>query len=453
MLKLTFMGANLTVTGSRHLLECNQHRVLVDCGLFQGDKDLRERNWQPFPVDPASIDCLLLTHAHIDHSGWIPRLMNEGFSGPVYCTKATEELSDLLLQDSGHIQEDDATRANLHGYSRHSPALPLFTQEDAIRALRFFKTLNYNKVFSPVKGLDVSFSRAGHILGSAYIVAKCEGKTILFSGDIGRQKDPIMNSPATPPADVDYIVLESTYGDRLHKDVNPMIEMQELIQGTINRGGTVVFPAFAVGRTQSLLYYLHELVIKKQIPRVPIYLDSPMAIDATKFLCEYPEEHRLSVTECPLIGKTAIYTQSVEASKAISARKEPCIIISASGMATGGRVLHHLKNYLPDPNSCVIFTGFQAAETRGRLLLDGIKELKIHGESVSVRASIADLDNMSAHADYGEMLTWLEGIKSKPKKVFLVHGEKTAAASFAEKIKAKFGWDVVIPKHLESVVL
>lgn len=455
-MQLTFLGATGTVTGSKYLLEAQGQRFLIDCGLFQGHKELRLRNWQPLAVEPRSIDAVVLTHAHLDHTGYIPRLVKDGYTGPIYCTEATADLCSILLPDSGHIHEEDAKRANRYGYTKHSPALPLYTEEEALESLRYFKPLDFDQSNALGDGLEYSFHRAGHILGAAFIhlVAK-QGKSVLFSGDIGRLQDPVMKAPAKPP-DADYLLVESTYGDRLHQSSDPESDIGTIIQKTVERGGTVVIPAFAVGRAQAMLYYIYKLKEKGAIPDyLPIYLDSPMAINASELMGKHIGDHRLTRELCHAVCSVAKYTRSVEESKAILSDRShvPKVIISASGMATGGRILHHLKHFVGDPQNTILFGGFQAGGTRGDKLTRGAETIRIHGNDWPVRAEIAQLHNMSAHGDYEEILTWLSGFKSKPTRTFVVHGEKEAAASMKARIESKFGWDVSLPEYLQKVDL
>lgn len=463
MATLQFLGATETVTGSRHLLELDGYRVMVDCGLFQGFKALRERNWKPFPVNPASINSIILTHAHIDHTGYLPRLVREGFSGPVFATPASVELARILLPDSAKLQEEEADYANRKGYSVHQPALPLYSVRDASKALKLFEPVKYDRTIEITKRLSFQFVEAGHIIGSGF--ARIDMKTldgreirVLATGDIGRYDEPILKDPETVE-EADYVILESTYGDREHPDVDVKARLAEIINGTVARGGQVVIPSFAVGRTQQVVYLLRELEDAGEIPVLPVYVDSPMAVSAIKLYLRHPENHDLEMTALmnekrnPLATRNFILARTVAESKAVSARNEPGIIISASGMATGGRILHHLRQRLPDERNTIVFVGFQAAGTRGRRLVEGEPEIKMFGENVPVRAKIEQLDSLSAHGDWREILRWLSGFKKAPKRVFLVHGEPHAAQSLKEKIQAQFGWDVEIPKYLDKVEL
>jgi len=451
-MKLTFLGATRTVTGSKYLLESAGKRVLVDCGLFQGYKELRLRNWDEFPIDPASIDLIVLTHAHIDHSGYIPLLVKNGFKGKVICTHPTKELCEILLKDSGYLQEEDARRANKYNYSKHKIALPLYTVADAKKALTQFESLSFGEPYYIDDGFHFAFNRAGHILGAASIRMHCEHKSIVFSGDIGRFEDPLLK----PPADIDYadiLICESTYGNKLHDTSNPIQELGAVIRDTAARGGAVLIPSFAVGRAQSILYYLKLLKESGDIPHMPIYLDSPMATSATNLLCSFSRELRVDSAMAKAICSVASYVTTPEESYRIGNLSMPRIIVSASGMATGGRVLHHLKQFLPNYRHTVLFAGFQAGGTRGDRLLRGEKEVKIHGQLIPVKASVHCLNSLSAHADYKELLQWLSTLKKAPTKVFITHGEQESALAFKDKIQEKFGWDVTVPEYLDSIDL
>lgn len=451
-MKLTFLGAAETVTGSRFLIDKDNKHLLVDCGLFQGLKKLRERNWATFPVKPKNIDAIVLTHAHIDHSGYIPRLCRNGFRGSIYCTEATLDLCKILLPDAGYLQEKEAERANHYGYTRHKPALPLYTEEDAKRSLKQFIPLPYNTDFHPVKGLNASFRMAGHILGSASVQITDGHKRLTFTGDVGRLEDPIM-LPPEPLEDTDYLVIESTYGDRRHSTVDPLKTLQATIQATFKKGGNVLIPSFAVGRAQHILYMLDRLILEHRIPAMPIYLDSPMAIDATGLFHHYQPQHKLSKNHCKSMCRRAIYTRTVEESKAIATQAMPKIIISASGMLTGGRVLHHLKIYVSNKNNTIVFPGYQAAGTRGATMLAGAETVKIHGEYLPVRAKLVQIEGLSAHADYSEMIEWLGRSTLHPRKTFIVHGEPQSQDAFRRHLNDRFSWEAVIPGQGDSVIL
>jgi len=405
-LTVTIHGAARTVTGSCFEVAAGRKRLLVDCGLFQGFKPLRLRNWAPFPVDPKSIDTVVLTHAHLDHTGYLPLLIKQGFAGPVICTEATRDLCAILLPDSGHLLEKDAEFANRHGYSKHRPALPLYTQEDAEAALESFKPVDFNEQRSFASGIQLRFLPAGHILGAAIVELSIAGTKIVFSGDIGRPNSPTMLDP-TPVKQADYLFVESTYGNRTHDPRDPEDALADVIVRTVGRGGTVLIPAFAVGRAQTLMFHLHRLKVARRIPDVPIFLDSPMAVNVTDLLCKYLPYHKLDAEQCRLTCAVARYVRDSEASKALDRDPMPKIIISASGMATGGRIVHHLKYYAPDRKNTVLFAGFQAGGTRGAAMTAGADSVKIHGQYVPVRAEIANLDMLSAHADASEILGWL----------------------------------------------
>ncbi|TDU31660.1 metallo-beta-lactamase family protein [Panacagrimonas perspica] len=450
-MKIQFCGATGTVTGSRYVLTHRDRRLLVDCGLFQGYKQLRLRNWARPPFDPAAIEAVLLTHAHLDHSGYLPLLMRRGFAGPILCSKATRDLCRILLPDSGRIQEEDAERANRRHYSKHSPAKPLYTEADAVRVLEQFVVRDMDADFEPLPGLNVRMLPAGHLLGSAMILIDDGHRRVLFSGDVGRPGDAIMREPSRPPS-ADVLILESTYGDRLHDPADPQVALGQVVRRVADRGGVVVVPAFSVGRAQTLLWYLHCLRENGGIPRaIPIYLNSPMAIDATAIYRRHHREHRLSADQCAQMCGVARMVNTVEESRALNLRRDPMILIAGSGMATGGRVIHHLRAFAPDPANAIVLTGFQAGGTRGAALLAGADTLKIHGEHVPVRAEVVSISNLSAHADYAEMIRWLETTSSPPGKTYLTHGEPAAADALRLRIQESLGWDCTIPEYLESV--
>ncbi|MCF8882069.1 MBL fold metallo-hydrolase [Erythrobacter sp. SN021] len=450
--KLSFLGAAGTVTGSKYLLQTPEHRILIDCGMFQGFKQLRLRNWQPFPVDPASLDAVLLTHAHLDHSGYIPALVRDGFAGPVISTHATHRLCELLLPDSGYLMEADARYAKRRGYSKHDDPRPLYTQADAKACLNSFRSVDFSKAVAVTPDCSAIFRPMGHILGAASIELRCGDLKVAFSGDIGRYGSATMVDPE-PIREADYIITESTYGNRHHGEGDPETLLEEIIGRTVRRGGTVLIPSFAVGRAQTLLYHLGQLQRKGRIPALPIYLDSPMAINASSIFCEHVGEHRLTEEECRAACGIATYVREAEESKQLNRDAMPKIIISASGMATGGRILHHLKHYAPSHRNTIVLAGFQAGGTRGAALRDGAKELKIHGSYVPVRAEVAQLDMLSAHADQNELLRWLEGFRSPPRKVFVTHGEATASDTFRLLISERLGWNARVPEHGEEVAL
>lgn len=449
---VSFLGAIDTVTGSRYLLRGSRARVLVDCGLFQGPKKLRERNWAPPGIDVASLDAIVLTHAHIDHSGYLPRLCKLGYTGPIYCTRGTYDLLRLLLPDAGYLQEEEANHANKWGYTRHHPALPLYTREDAERCLEQLRPVERHRAIDVAPDVVATFSRAGHIVGSSCVHVRIDGATIAFSGDVGRPADPIM-APPEPMPNADYLVVESTYGDRRHAREDVAAALARVINDTIERKGVVVVPAFAVGRAQHLLYFISKLRAERRIPPCPVFLDSPMAINATELFRAHSDEHALSPSECASMCNVAQYTQTAEQSKEIDRGSGPMVIISASGMCTGGRVLHHLRRFLPDERATILFVGYQAAGTRGRSLVDGEDELKLQGQYVPVRARIAQLDGLSAHADYAELVDWLRRSNLTPRDVFVTHGEASASDALRRRLSDAFGWRARVPDLNETVSL
>ena len=451
-MKLQFLGATQTVTGSRYLVSGNGSRVLVDCGLFQGVKNLRERNRQPLPVEAEDIDAVVLSHAHIDHSGFLPALYRHGYRGPVYCTPATHALCRVLLPDAGFLQEEDAHYANRRRFSKHDPAEPLFTQQDAENVLRQFREIGWGDVHPVVKGIDVTLRPSGHILGASSVRVNDGTRTLVFSGDLGRYHDPIM-FPPEPLLPADYLVVESTYGDRRHPPLDAERVLGDIIERTVGRGGVVLVPAFAVGRAQLLLFLLQRLRARRAIPDVPIYLNSPMAIRATAIFCRFHREHRLSDDDCELIDATTTYVRTVEESQALTRQKYPCVIISASGMAVGGRVLHHLKALVGDHRNSVVFAGFQAPGTRGAALVGGDERIKIHGAWLPVRAEIHNLDALSAHADADEILRWLATCREAPRRTFITHGEPAAADALRVRIHDELGWKAVVPEYGQEVLL
>ena len=439
MVTLTSLGGAGTVTGSKHLLDHAGGHILVDCGLFQGHRELRELNWKPLSVDASSIGAVVLTHAHLDHSGYLPKLMREGFAGNIYATPATIDVARLILLDSAFLQEKDAEFANRHGFSRHQPALPLYTKRDAERAIEAFRPVPFGSSVQLPGGATLLFRRAGHILGAATAQLEVEDIKGVFSGDLGRYGDAMMPDPE-PVHQADYLVLESTYGNRVHSQVDPEEALHEVIERTVRRGGTVVIPAFAVGRAQSLLYHLWRLRERGKLGLVPVFVDSPMATSATDLLCVHKDDHRLDAQVCRDACDIATYVRDTEGSKSLSANRMPKVIISASGMATGGRVLHHIKAFGIDPHSTILFSGFQATGTRGRALVDGAREVKIHGEWIKIKAEVANLAMLSAHADANEILRWLGGFEEPPRHTFIVHGEPQSAAALRERLANELGW-------------
>lgn len=452
MATLTALGGAGTVTGSKHLLEVNGVRILIDCGLFQGMKALRQRNWEPLSVAASRIDAVVLTHAHLDHSGYLPRLIKEGFRGPIFATSGTIDLAKLILLDSAHLQEKDAEFANRRGYSVHKPALPLYGVDDVQRTIPLFREIEPHQTTELPGGIKLTLHRAGHIIGAASAELRWAGGSILFSGDLGRYTDLVMAAPESPPL-ADHIVIESTYGDRRHERADPVAALGQIIDRTVKRGGSVIIPAFAVGRTQSLLYCLWRLKQAGDLDLIPVFVDSPMATSATDLMCKHPEDHRLDEPTCRASCETATYVRDAEASKALTRDRFPKVIISASGMATGGRVLHHLKAFGTSSRNTIILSGFQAAGTRGRLLQDGARELKIHGEWVSIRAEIADLPVLSAHADSDELMTWLGSVPGRPSKVLVYHGEPSASDALRDRIVTELEWPAAVLQMDETITL
>jgi metallo-beta-lactamase family protein len=453
---LTFLGAARTVTGSKYLLEQGGSRVLIDCGLFQGLKELRLRNWDSFPVPPASITAMVLTHAHLDHVGYLPRLVAQGYRGRVFCTGGTADLCRLVLPDSARIQEEDARQANRHGYSKHHPALPLYRESDALRALTQLQPLGFDREIEVAPGIRIRFAPAGHLLGSAYVLARLgDGKTILFGGDLGRYGRPVLPDPVDA-VDAHVVLVESTYGDRDHAPDDDAEPLAETIRDTARRGGRIIIPAFAIGRVEELLYWVRRLEHERRIPVLPVYVDSPMAAEALRFytsrVSELDADMRPAQKGVAIFGSTRFQTvSSPQESKALTASQQSAIVISSSGMATGGRVLHHMVAALPDPKHTVLFVGYQAAGTRGRRLVDGAREVKIHGRLVPVAARIVKIDSMSAHADRGEILRWLRTVPHAPARLCLVHGEPEPMAALQARVKEQLGWDALMPVHGERI--
>jgi metallo-beta-lactamase family protein len=456
---LRFLGAAGTVTGSRFLVDHGPGRTLVDCGLFQGPRSLRERNWEPFPEDVATLDRIVLTHAHIDHSGFLPRLVRQGYDGPVWASAATCDLLALTLPDAGHLQEEEARWRNRKGRTRHRPALPLFTEDDARQALDLLRPVPYDQVLDLDGTVGLRLLRAGHILGSALVEFRWPEpgpqSTLLFSGDLGRLGQPILKDPA-PVRSAGILVLESTYGDRTHPDVMPAEELQRLIHRTVDRKGILLIPSFAIGRTHLLLYMLYDLQMAGSIPILPLYIDSPMAISAVPLYCRHTEEHDLTMRaltaeECPLRPRNLRMMRTVEQSKSLNDLEGPAIIISASGMATGGRIVHHLRRRLDDPRNMVLFVGYQAQGTRGRYLQDGAEKIRIYGDEIAVRAQVETLSGLSAHADAEETLAWLGHFDYAPRMTYLVHGEPDSSRALAALIGERLGWNVAVAEEDREV--
>lgn len=459
--ELQFLGAAGTVTGSRHLLRVNGRHIIIDCGLFQGGRRNKEMNWEPFPMPPEQIDAVILTHAHIDHTGYLPRLVQQGFRGAIYATEASCALLDILLPDSAHLNEQDAAYANKKGYGRYQPALPLYTTDDAQETLRLLSPVQFDKSLS-LGDTEITWWPAGHLLGSAIIQLDLNGDhgphRIVFSGDLGRYDGTVMKPP-TAVAKADTLIVESTYGGRRHSDDDIGAILTEVLDYIIARGGVLLIPAFAVGRTQQILYHLRRLQDAGRAPEIPIFIDSPMAVEASHIYCRFGDDHNLDVNllmdehACPLRCRDTHFIQSVEESKQLNTRPGPAIIISASGMCTGGRIKHHLKWRLPDPRNVVLFVGYQAEGTRGRWLLNGAKSTRIHGEQFPVRARIASLHALSGHADHQELMRWLGQFKQPPGQTFIVHGEPEASLALQDGINQQLNWKTIIPEREGSYQL
>lgn len=444
---ITFLGGASTVTGSKYLVRHGAETLLVDCGLFQGYKQLRLRNWAPLPVAPSQIHAVILTHAHLDHSGYLPLLAREGYGGQVHATRGTRELCAVLLPDSGHIQEEDAAFANRHGFSKHAPALPLYTRKDALACLKLIKQHDFSHSFEPVKGWRATFFRAGHILGAASLLLEVAGRRILFSGDLGRTDDFLMNPPDRAPA-ADTVVIESTYGDRTHPKEDVLAELGPALHRLAGRGGVAVIPVFAVGRAQEILHAIAVLKARGEIPsRLPVFLDSPMAIHTTHLFEHFPDEHRLDARAVKAMTHCATMVNTPDESKALARRHGPMVILAASGMATGGRVLHHLALYAGDHRNMIVLTGFQSPGTRGATLASGAPSVRIHGKDVSVGAEVVQLQSASAHADAPQLMAWLGTLPSAPSQVYIVHGESGASDTLRQRIEHGLGWRALAPEH------
>ncbi|HEV8130532.1 MAG TPA: MBL fold metallo-hydrolase [Acidobacteriota bacterium] len=455
-MKLRFLGAAETVTGSKYLIDCPEGRTLIDCGLFQGLKELRQRNWNPLPAAVESIHQIVLTHAHIDHSGYLPRMIRQGYEQPIFSTSGTFDLCTLLLPDAAKLQEEDAELSNQLGYTKHSPALPLFAEADARKTLRYFKVIPYREQ-TEAKGLAFTFHQAGHILGSTFVRVESCDRRVLFSGDLGRYNRPILRDPEEFSSPVDYLVLESTYGDRVHEK-NPAEKLAQHVRDVYERGGKILIPAFAIGRAQEVLFIIRELENQKAVPIMPVYIDSPMAINATLFYVLHKEDHdvdmeRLSKDKNPFVTQKFRIIRTHQESLMTAQSDTPAVIIAGSGMVTGGRILNHLQYGLQNPNNLVLLVGFQAEGTRGRQLQDGAREVKLRGKMIPVAAQVDKIDGLSGHGDSEDMLRWLRNFPAPPKRTFLVHGERAVMDVWKARIEKELGWSVYIPRYLEEVEL
>lgn len=450
--QVQFIGATGTVTGSKYLVKYDRYKLLIDCGLFQGIKNVRRRNWTELPFHADNVDAVLLTHAHIDHSGFLPALMKRGFHGPIYCSEGTHALCKVLLPDAGYLQEEDAKYANKKRFSKHEPAEALYTEDDARKVLKQFRHIATSDTLELPGGMTATFTPTGHILGACAIRLEYQGKSITFTGDVGRSNDMIMYPPK-PLAATDYLVVESTYGNRLHEEMDAEQAIADVVNRTAARGGIVLMPAFAVGRAQLVIHILQKLLEQNRIPTMPVYLNSPMAIRATEIFFSLHDEHKLSKEDCEKMDHITHYVKTVEESIELNNRKYPGIIISASGMASGGRVLHHLKTLVGDARNSVLFLGYQAAGTRGDSLTNGADHIKIHGQYFPVKAEVANLQALSSHGDYREISDWLKKMPGKPTKVFITHGESCAADCMRLHLQDEFGWNVEVPEYLDIALL
>lgn len=447
---LQFLGGADTVTGSRFLVEYDSKRILVDCGMFQGYKVLRERNRAPFPIAPHSIDAVVLTHAHLDHTGYVPALVRDGFRGPVYATPGTADLAGIMLPDSGYLAEEEAKHAARHRYTKHDAPLPLYTVADAERSLEQFVRVDFDAPRELGRGIRFTFIPAGHILGAAGVRLELGDRSVRFTGDLGRRHDPIMHAPR-PLEHANVLVTESTYGNRLHPDENPEDILADVVTRVVRRGGVVLIPAFAVGRTETVLYHLSRLLAAGRIPNVPVFLNSPMAINASEIYQRYPQEHRIDAHQMRRMYELATLVRTVDESKLLNLRGGPMIILSASGMITGGRILHHIAAYGADRRNAIILTGYQAGGTRGSALLGGAESLRIFGEDVPIRAEVVAVDGMSAHADADELFNWIAAVDRPPDMIYPVHGERDSADALRARIKQRLDWPARVPEHLERV--
>lgn len=444
MIKIKFLGAAGTVTGSKYLLQLGSFSILVDCGLFQGLKYLRNMNWDVLPVDISNIDAVIVTHAHLDHTGYLPLLTRQGYRGSIYMTSPTAELTEIVLRDSAKIQEEDAARANREGFSRHQPAAALYTEKDVEKCIEHFRPCNHNEWMSLVEGIKFRLVRNGHILGSCFVEIDYKGKIFVFSGDIGRKESLTLAVPNAPER-ADVLLIESTYGNRLHPVAPAEDQLSEIINDTIRKKGNILISSFAIGRSQELMVLIQKLKKQNKIPNIPVYLDSPMSSEVTKVTFKYPEWHKLSFDQCKEITDNVFFVKSVEDSYGVMETPGPKIIIAASGMLAGGRILNYLKAYVEDPKNTLLLVGYQAEGTRGKTVKEGGHEIKIHGKYFKVKAEVRELTTLSAHADQSELLDWMKHIKNKPSSVFLVHGENDALYTFQLKIKDELGWKAEVP--------
>jgi metallo-beta-lactamase family protein len=462
MPSLSFWGAAGTVTGSKYLIESDRARVLIDCGLFQGLRELRERNWQEPPFKAAAVNAVIITHAHIDHTGFLPRFVRHGFRGPVFCSRGTADLLKILLPDAARLQEEEADYRNRHKLTKHSPALPLYTEQDARETLKLIQVVpNNGQLVNVANGITAEFRVAGHILGSSQVLVASNGaerRSVLFSGDLGKYDQPIIRNPVAPPA-CDYLVVESTYGNRLHDSEKPKDALKRIIKNAAEHNSAVLIPAFAVGRAQEILYLIRELENEKRIPVLPVCLDSPMAAAATQAYARRTEEQNedygdaLRTNPTPLRTHSMLVCSTRQESKRLNDLKDARVIVAASGMMSGGRILHHALRLLPDKNAIVVFVGYQAAGTLGRRVADGEKQVKVLGQWIPVRCRIEKIGGFSAHADWKEVLRWLEGMPSAPRRVFVTHGEPEAADAMAGHIRDRFGWQIEVPQYGEKFEL
>lgn len=449
VLRLTFLGAAGTVTGSKYLLQANDTNILIDCGLFQGLKQLRVLNWDKFPVDPLSIDLVMITHGHLDHVGHLPRLVKEGFNGPIWCTTPTCEIAKIILEDSAKIQEEEATHANRFGYSKHKTALPLYDLNDVERTIPLFISQPIKEWLKVTENVQVRFCYNGHIIGATYIELKVNGRQITFSGDIGRMKDPLLFPPELP-TETDVLVVESTYGDRVHP-ADAEEQLAQAIVKSCSKNGTILVPSFAVERTQLLMYLLWKLKRRKAIPEIPVYMDSPMGRNVLEIFHHHSEWHKLSREECSEMCQGIIHIKTIEETMKLVADDQPKIIIAGSGMATGGRILTYFEHYLNDKAATILLVGYQAEGTRGRQLLDGAPEIKLRGKFVKVYASVINVEGLSAHADQTELIQWMSSLSKPPKYILITHGEPASAQALQEKIRQVYNWETGIP-HLNQVI-